>query len=592
MEFGAAEEFAFDRMGSLPEAPETRLWLDRAVPRCEIMQRPSLGWLFSVSLCMGSTAACVSGGVDDPGSGSNAGSPGAGSGGGAGIPGGGSGNVAGTSMSGGGAGGSPGGGGGGVAGVGGNPVVGNPGYWVSKDWHGCSWTGKGAYGTTTVMPLDFTTKPPADPFCMSGTVGTEPEFKSVALMGFNTNEPATASCAYRPPDPTMPGPAGVMPQGTGIAVNFVKRGTNTSFTWRVQIQGPNGHLDGPAGEMDRWCANIIEPQGKVFVPYSSFTPQCWQMTPMLRGTPFSETPGKTISAVVFTVPGDSMKAIPYDFCVNGLAYGMTAADAPDGPAVGSQTGTVGGPGQDFGRAKVVVEGKEYVIQNNNWGSPETTDLLLSYNANSFTVTTGTGAPPPSDPNAPASFPSIFIGNNGFTNNGAYSTKATDGLPAQVSTITSLPTTFRYSGSTSQWNATYDIWFSNSMPQMQYNDGINGFVMVWLRDPNGRQPIGSRHASSPVTIAGQPWDVWVGPRGFGPNGNNPAPVVSFVNPAQDDNSRAQSFANVNLKLFIDAAAAHGISPSMYLTDVFAGFEIWQGGGGGNLKVDEFKAVVNK
>jgi hypothetical protein len=32
--------------------------------------------------------------------------------------------------------------------------------------------------------------------------------------------------------------------------------------------------------------------------------------------------------------------------------------------------------------------------------------------------------------------------------------------------------------------------------------------------------------------------------------------------------------------------------MYLTDVFGGFEIWEGGAGGNLAVDEFKAVVSK
>jgi len=42
----------------------------------------------------------------------------------------------------------------------------------------------------------------------------------------------------------------------------------------------------------------------------------------------------------------------------------------------------------------------------------------------------------------------------------------------------------------------------------------------------------------------------------------------------------------------AAAAYGIPATMYLTDVFAGFEIWNGGSGGNLSLDEFKAVVAK
>ena len=73
----------------------------------------------------------------------------------------------------------------------------------------------------------------------------------------------------------------------------------------------------------------------------------------------------------------------------------------------------------------------------------------------------------------------------------------------------------------------------------------------------------------------------------------APVVSFVNPTEDDDSRAQNFTNVNIKEFITAAAGvRHPERRMYLTDVFAGFEIWDGGSSGNLSVDEFKCVVNK
>jgi hypothetical protein len=106
-----------------------------------------------------------------------------------------------------------------------------------------------------------------------------------------------------------------------------------------------------------------------------------------------------------------------------------------------------------------------------------------------------------------------------------------------------------------------------------------------------QPIGEVKASN-VMVANQAWDVWVGPRGDGPAGYNNAPVVSFVNVKKDADDRAQSFKDVNLKEFFTAAAQYGIASTMYLTDVFAGFEIWNGGAGGNLKVDEFKAVVNK
>jgi hypothetical protein len=469
-----------------------------------------------------------------------------------------------------------------------NPGEGPAGYWVEKNWHGCAWTGKGDLGATTVTPMDFVAKAPEAPFCISGSVGAEPMYQSVALLGFNVGEPPPATCAYKAADPNASGPPAVTPTAEGLAINFVKRGADTSFTLRVQIQGPNGHKPGAVGESDRWCATLTEVQGKIFVPYSSFTPKCWEMTAALKGTPYAKQP---ISAVVFNVPG-KLTATPYDFCVNGFTYGATAAEAPDGPAVASdQKGVVGianvNPDGDFARAKVTVGGENYIIQNNNWGNPSGTDLILNYTNNSFKIASGSG----SGASAPASFPSIYIGNNGNTANGVYSTKTTDNLPIQISAITSLPSTFRYSGSTGSFNAAYDIWFAKSPPNAEYKDGIDGFVMVWLRDPGGKQPIGEVKATN-VMVAGQPWNVWVGPRGDGPAGYNSAPVVSFVNPSEDNDSRAQSFKDVDLKAFFTAAASYGIASNMYLTDVFAGFEIWSGGAGGNLGVDEFKAVVNK
>jgi len=531
----------------------------------------------------GSVGTAGNGSVGTAGNGSVVGT--AGASGQTGFPGGGS-SGNGTSTAG--ATGSTAGAGNGTAGAaGGSNTTGGAGYWTSKDWHGCSWTGKGTDGITTVTPMDFTTKAAGAPYCMSGTVGAEPAYKSVALLGFNVNEPSTASCAYKPVDTTAAGPPSVVPTADGIAINFVKQGASTGFTLRVQIQGPNGAMAGAAGAADRWCSTITAVQGKVFVPWASFTPSCWATTAAAQGTPYAKQP---ISAVVFTVPGD-VKDTPFNFCVNGLAYGTSAADAPDGSATGGdQTGTVGGTGStdlDFSRAKVNVDGHDYIIQNNNWGNPSVSDLILSYKNNSFKITSGTG----SGGDAPASFPSIYIGNNGNTANGVYSTKGNDNLPLQISAISSVTSTFRYSGSTSQFNATYDIWFAKSIPTATYNDGIDGFVMIWLRDPSGKQPIGSKMGTA--TVAGKSWDVWVGPRGPGPMGSqSSAPVVSFVNPTENDDSRAQSFTNVNIKDFMTAAASYGIQSSWYLTDVFGGFEIWNGGSGGNLSVDEFKCVVAK
>ncbi len=118
--------------------------------------------------------------------------------------------------------------------------------------------------------------------------------------------------------------------------------------------------------------------------------------------------------------------------MNGLAYGTSVADAPDGTAVGGDlTGTVGGTGTmdlDFARAKVSVDSHDYIIQNNNWGNPTGTDLVLSYKNNSFKITSGSGT----GGDAPASFPSIYIGANGNTSNGM-STSTNDNLPLQIST---------------------------------------------------------------------------------------------------------------------------------------------------------------
>lgn len=471
---------------------------------------------------------------------------------------------------------------GGSVGSGGGSNTGDPaGFWRYDSWKGCAWTGVDATSAgTTIMPQDFKTRAVGEPYCASGTVGPHPDYESVALLGFNLNEdPATADCSYDPNTATSAGPPGVQMTETGIAANIVKQGSDTSFTFRVQIQGQNGATDAN----DRWCATITATQGKIFVPYTDFNTECWTATSTTpaTGTPYNNEP---ISAVVFLVPGEPT-ALPYNFCVNGFAAGNSAADAPDGTAeVGEQSGKVGftnvSPDGDFDRAKVLVDGEEYIIQNNNWGNPTNTNLVLSYTDNSFKITEGSGSSPGGG--IPASFPSIYIGGNGNTQNGVMATRGTDNLPKQISAITSAPSSFAWSGSTSSFNATYDIWFANSPPSGEYNDGIDGFIMIWVYKPSDEQPIGSDQGD--FTYNQKTYDVWVGPRGDGPEGYNDAPVVSFV--ARE----SISSGDIDLKPFFTEAAKYGITANMYLTDVFFGFEIWNGGAGGNLGVNKFTCDV--
>jgi Glycosyl hydrolase family 12 len=473
-----------------------------------------------------------------------------------------------------------------------------PGFYISKDWQGCAWTGTDtiAMPATTLTPQDFTGQAAGEPFCIKGSVGPDPEYNGVALLGFNLNEPPGTSCVHEPVDPNAPAQPSVMKTAEGIAVDFAKQGTDTSFTLRLQIQGPNGHKDGEAGAADRWCANITEPNGKFFVPWGAFDQQCW-FVDIVNGVPVSNSEdyptvhpyaGEPLSAVVFTVPGNDMDAIPYEFCVNGWAYGSSAADAPDGSAMaGTQTGVLvdSSAAGDSPRAKVNVDGENYVVQPNAWGTGAS--LTLEYTNNSFVVQSAGG----SGDQAPASFPSLYVGSNGFTMGGQYATKTTDNLPLPISQIASANTTFRWSGNNGEFNAAYDVWFANTDPMGQrYNDGLNGFVMVWLHKPGSKSPIGTDQGDE--MIANQTWDVWKGNRGSGPSGDGAdlmadpnAPVISFVVKSSINS------LTFDLKDFIDVAVSkYGLPSTLLLTDVFAGFEIWNGGTG--LKVDEFKMDVQK
>lgn len=456
-----------------------------------------------------------------------------------------------------------------------------PGWWTYDPltWAGCAWTGIDTVqgSTTTIVPQDFTTGHAAgEPYCVEGTV--HDDYEAVALLGFNLAEDkATADCSYNPADATEMGPPGVTMGGSGIAINFDK---SVASTLRIQIQGPNGATD--AG--DRWCATITEVGGKVFVPYSEFVTECWEGAE--NPVPYNNEP---ISAVVFLVPGAAEgNFTDYDFCINGFATGSSADDAPDGGGGGVLMGEIGGPGStdnDYQRVKVLgADGKEYIIQNNNWGNAEGTNQTLTYTNNSFVITAETGGPPGGG--APASFPSIFIGHNGDTQNGAFSTNDSN-LPKVVSSISSIPTTFKVAKSGGsiggEYNVTYDVWFAASDPgTTEYQDGISGFVMIWMYKPSNYNPIGWESGSKGTfSNSGQTFNVYVGNRDSGAA----RPVVNYVA------SGTITSMDFDLKDFIDDASKYGIQSSWLLTDVFGGFEIWNGAGTNGLSATEFTAVVN-
>ncbi len=461
------------------------------------------------------------------------------------------------------------------------------GYFVSGPWRGYAWSGDDELGIgTTRTPLDFSALTPNSPFCLQGSVGPDPNdpgtmtggYEGVALLGFNINQEQFG------PVEGQEAPLGtVVPTSTGVAVRFTN---SMGSTLRIQLQGPNGETDAS----QRWCAELTTALSPAHIPYEDFVTNCWVGgTPQ---TPYNRTP---LSAVVMTVPGDDATPVPYNICVAGFADAATAAEAPEnfGLPAGLITATISGAAD----RDVVVgrDGRSYVINNNAWGANSSDgSQQLRYLGNSFEILRQTAGG--TGDGAPASFPSIFIGANGATSgvNGG-STSGQDNLPIRVSDINTLPTTFNISGNMGDNNAAYDVWFAATQPNGAYDTAQSAFLMVWTHKPAQRNPIGTNNQAFQTgqTVAGVAgtWDLWVGRRGGnGPDANNP--VINYVAPGTVRNFSA------DLNLFIqDAVARSGsgrlngftFSDQLFLTDVFAGFEIW--GGGAGLRVDEFTAAVN-
>jgi hypothetical protein len=455
------------------------------------------------------------------------------------------------------------------------------GYFKSGGWSGFAWTGGDTQGLATFAPANFSALPKGSPFCFEGTVRGDPPtsptandgYQGVALLGFNVNQEL-----FGPTEGVAPPTLETVPTEQGVAINFTRNappaGMNvtTAPLLRIQLQNLAGKL---------WCADLPTVNGAGFIPYSGFRTNCWESPPTAASVAYAREP---VSAVVLTVPGGGIAGqdFYYNVCMAGFADGNSPADAPTEISLGE--GVLSGTlATQFARAKVSVDGESYVINANAWGDNSRDGTQrLRYTNNSFEIlqqSAGVGAN-----SSPASFPSIYIGSNGLKSgvNGA-TTADTDKLPIQNSAIVTLPTTFRHNATNGDFNATYDVWFAPNGTPGQYDTAQAAFLMVWTYKPQGRVAIGNR--TGPFMVDNRPWYLYVGPRGSGGPDNN-LPVISYVNEGP-----AITNYSFDLNVFIKDAIARnvGLTNNMFLTDVFAGFEIW--GGGAGLRVDEFKAVVN-
>lgn len=216
--------------------------------------------------------------------------------------------------------------------------------------------------------------------------------------------------------------------------------------------------------------------------------------------------------------------------------------------------------QPFG--STTIQGR-YVVQNNRWGTSATQCIAVTDSG--FRITQADGSVPTNG--APKSYPSVY--------NGCHYTNCSPGtkLPAQLSTISSAPTSISYHYvNDSAYNASYDIWLDPT-PR---TDGVNRTeIMIWFNKVGPIQPIGSPVGNA--SVGGRDWQVW-----SGSNGMND--VLSFVAPS------AITSWSFDVMDFVRHTVSRGLAQNnWYMTSVQAGFEPWQNGTG--LGVNSFFSTVN-
>jgi hypothetical protein len=414
------------------------------------------------------------------------------------------------------------------------PVPGG-GYIRSGEWAGYAWTA--ADGMASIRPASFASVTDF-PLCASGTL--QPGYANAARVGWNLNQAAGVDPPIQTVDPVL--------KGIYVAVSN-PGGTEL----RLQIQGPHGGPD------NRWCTVIPGTGG--FIPYDAFNTECWAGG---NGVAYA---GEPLAAALVLVSGKQATAVNFDFCVDALRE----ADN-DGPAPGTGC-ALSGPGtgsfqiSGHDTASVTRDGRNYRIQNNVWnGSP--TEQALSVEGVAFRVTKQTQERDPRS-GAPVSYPSVFIGEN-F---GRATTNSN--LPKQVSALSRVPTAFRWAAAPGVYNAAYDVWFSKTSSG-DPGTPSGGYLMVWFYDPPDAQPLGTPVGAAEV--ANKSFQVWIGTQ-------SGVPAISYV--PSDETISEWSF---DLNDFIRNATDQFmvVEDSWYLTNVFAGFEIWKQGVG--LDAQDFCAIV--
>lgn len=170
------------------------------------------------------------------------------------------------------------------------------GYVTSGVWKGYAWTLALVTGST-VAPADYAGIAATDTrLCAKGTVGKDPDYGGVVMVGINLNQEALP-----PSGATEPPILRYTPTGSGIRYKVSNPGKSEL---RIQLQDHSGTAAG------RWCANVAGSSG--VIPWEDFNTTCWSPA---TGKVYSGEPLKDISLVV---PGKNTTDTPVDFCLEDL----------------------------------------------------------------------------------------------------------------------------------------------------------------------------------------------------------------------------------------------------------------------------------
>ena len=324
------------------------------------------------------------------------------------------------------------------------------------------------------------------------------------------------------------------------------------------------------------------------VCFADVTCPSWSIPPMSNPAKCTKTgtDGTPVDMQIQIPGGD--RAGTFNVCltkVEPVVSGGTGTGGTGGGTTGCPTPSGSGTiTTQYGDAHVMCP-KEYIVQNNAWGSTAGQNITFGPGAK-FKVTVQnenrTGN------TTPAGYPSIWTGAYDNRNTGSSS-----GLPRAISQIAagSLQTSMTWAdnGAQGSYNAAYDVWFSTGSggdPTAKAPSG--GYLMVWFYDPPDNQPIGAllNNGMGSATIGGKQFSVWYGQN---TGGGASRPVVSYV-AQQNFNSWTFSLGD-----FIRDAIARDcgggtkcLNSNWYLSTVFTGFEIWRGGVG--LEIKDFGVTV--